>query len=317
LKIRTALFSASLATAALTVGATFPGSGEQAFAATKIEVVVNNDVITSYEVANRARLLRLIDRKLGGSATRVARQELVDDKLRLQEAKRLGIGVSKEQVDDAFGTIARRTKMSPSQLASILRRSGVDPEELKRRLLAQMAWRQVVRMRFQASVKIEEQDVIAALREKNGEEDVPKYETTEYNIYQIIFVVSRKAKRGTDAAQLRAAKQLQRSFSSCSADLEKARGMHEVVVKKIGIRTQADLNEENRKRLEDVEEGRLTDARKTEIGYEMLAVCEKRVLESNAAALSLMKDKLQEEEGERLSRRFINELRRNANVQYR
>ena len=315
--IRNRKITASCFAAALVFGLSLPLSPDRAEAATKIDVIVNKSVITSYEVANRARLLQLVQRGLSRSAAiGKARQELVEDKLKIDAAKQLKLGVDKERVDAAFATIAKRTKMSPQQLAAALRRSGVDPEELKRRILAQIAWSQVVRARFKATVKIEQQDVLAALRDKNSDEELSN-ETIEYTLYQIIFVVPHKAKPGMDATQRRAAEKLRAQFSSCSTDLDVARGLNEVVVKKVGIRNQADLNEEIRNRLEKVEVGHLTEMRKGDLGYEMLAVCDKKVLESNAAALSLLEDQMRREEGDRLSRRFLMELRRNANIQYR
>lgn len=315
--IRNRKITASCFAAALVFGLSLPLSPDRAEAATKIEVIVNKSVITSYEVANRARLLQLVQRGLSRSAAiGKARQELVEDKLKIDEAKRLKLGVEKARVDAAFASIAKRTKMSPKQLSTALRRSGVDPEELKRRILAQLAWSQVVRARFKATVKIEQQDVLAALRDKNSEEELSN-ETIEYTLYQIIFVVPQKSKPGMDGIQKRAAQKLRSQFNSCDTGLDVARGLNEVVVKKVGIRNQADLNEEIRKRLEKVEIGHLTEMRKGDVGYEMLAVCDKKVLESNAAALSLLEDQMRVEEGDRLSRRFLMELRRNANIQYR
>ncbi len=315
--IRKRFFAAPMLAAAMLLASSLTPIIERAEAATKIEVVVNKSVITSYEIDKRARLLRLVKRSLGAAAARgQARQELVEEALKLDEAKRLGIGITKSQVDAAYASIAQRSKLSPKQLSAALRRSGVDPEELKRRILAQMAWGRIVRMRFQATVKVEDQDVIAALRDKKEEGEFSD-QTTEYTLAQIIFVVPSKMKATMEGYQRRAAEKLRREFSSCDTDLEKARALKEVVVKKIGIRNEADINEESRKRLKGVEIGHLTEFRRDNLGYEALAVCDKKVLDSDAAALSILKDEMKAEEGERLSRRFLMELRRNANIQYR
>src|SRR5690606_16737243 len=109
-------------------------------AQTTIKVVVNDKPITSYNVAQRARLIQLTTRRGGAAAQREAMEELIDEVLKLQETQRLGISVSKAEVDNAFASIAQRVKLSPANLSRALQQSGVNPDTLRDRLRAEIGW---------------------------------------------------------------------------------------------------------------------------------------------------------------------------------
>ena len=280
-----------------------------AHARSKIEIIVNDVAITSYQINQRARLLRLVTRKGAAHTKRLARQELIDETLQLHEAKRRGMSVNQAQVDAAFGSIAKNAKLTPSRLSSILKRSGVNPATLKQRLRAQIAWSTLLRRRFQATVKVREQEVVNALRQKE-DDDTPKV-TYMYDLRQVIYIIPAKAPKSYLSQQRRAAKSLRSRFSSC-ADLEQLRGQRDIVVKKIGKRLEADLRTEQREALKDIGANQLAKPQEKQGGIEVLAVCSKETLESDATARSLMEEELREKKGDLLSRRYIRELRRNA-----
>lgn len=92
-----------------------------------IRVIVNDVPITDYDISQRARLITLTQRKSASIAKRQAKEELVDDQVKLGEAERMGIDISSGQVDNAFNNIARNVKMSPGQLSKALRQGVSTP----------------------------------------------------------------------------------------------------------------------------------------------------------------------------------------------
>lgn len=133
-------------------------------AASSIKILVNDDPITEYDIAQRSRLIKATSGgRVKGNLRQTATNELIDEKLKLQASRRLGVSVSSEQIDQAFGAIATRVKLSPSQFVQALKQLGVNPATLKKRLEADLSWRDVVRTRFNSSVNIRDRDIETAL----------------------------------------------------------------------------------------------------------------------------------------------------------
>ncbi|MBO0346177.1 SurA N-terminal domain-containing protein [Roseibium limicola] len=288
-----------------------PVLGAQAWAQTSIAVVVNDQAITNYDVNQRAKLIRLTQRKTGATAQRLAEQELIDDSIKLAEAKRIGVTVSESDVNNAFGSIASNVKLSPSKLSQALRQNGVSPDTLKDRLRAQLAWSQVVRRRFQASVDITDSEVIAALRKS----DMKDQQTSiEYDLKRVVVVVPQKSSNGFRAQRKRESDAIRAKFSGCDTSGPILGTYKEVVIMPIGRRLETEIPENMRTAIDKAGEGKLTAAEKTGRGYEMIAVCGKREIKSDIAARTEMENVLREKEGEQLSRRYLMDLRRRATI---
>jgi peptidyl-prolyl cis-trans isomerase SurA len=289
-------------------------AGEAAMAQTAIKVIVNNKPITTYDINQRAGLLRLTTGRGGAGVTRQAMEELVNETLKMQEATRAGMRVSKAEVDEAYASLASRVKLSPTRLSQVLRQSGVSPDTLRQRLETEIAWTQILRARFQQEVRIAESDVIAALQKKDDENTE---KSMEYRVQAVIFVVPAKSSAGTKAQRRREADQYRSRFSSCNEADALAREFREVVVMPIKTRLETELPQELRKMLDSTPVGKVTTPQTTNNGYEMFALCDKREIASNAAARMEIEDELRNKEGEQLSRRYLRELRRRAIIDYR
>src|SRR5581483_7159846 len=103
-----------------------------------------------------------------------ALEELIEERLKLQEAKRLNITVTSEEADRYFKGIAERNKMTEQQFAEHLKSQGIDASTMKARLQAQSAWRDVIRRKFghQVAVTAREVDRVIATGSASGEDQV-------------------------------------------------------------------------------------------------------------------------------------------------
>jgi peptidyl-prolyl cis-trans isomerase SurA len=289
-------------------------------AASVIRAVVNGEVITSNEVSSRMRLMQLSSRQTGASLERAALEELIDDRLKLQEAKRVGASVSDDQVEAAFASIAQRLKITPAVLTQGLAQRGIDAKSFKNRLRAQIVWQQLVVARFSRTVNISDSQIVDALAKKEGGDRAaatkPSEGTTaEYTLQQVVLVVASKG--GSPEARTREAEALRGRISSCDQLVEAVRGLGEATVKSIGKRTEDELPGTFRGLLADVPVGRLSKPVRTPIGVEMLAVCGKRDLTGDFQIRSKVEDELRNREGEVFARRYVNDLRRIAVIEYK
>jgi len=279
-----------------------------------IRVIVNDVPITDYDISQRARLITLTQRKSASVAKRQAKEELVDDHVKLAEAERMGIDISQSQVDNAYGNIARNVKMSPGQLSKALRQGGVKPETLKYRLKAQLAWNQIVQSRFRGKIEVDESDIIAALKKTDEEE---RQKSIEYDLKRVIVVVPKSSSGGFKSKRKRESNQIRANFNDCENPGAVLGKYSEVVVQPIGRRLETELPESMRKEIQALQPGKLTKPNTTPVGYEMIAVCGKREIASDIAVRTELENELRAKEGESQSRRYLMEIRRRATIIYR
>jgi peptidyl-prolyl cis-trans isomerase SurA len=298
--------------AGLWLAAWAPGS---ASAQSAIRVVVNGEPITTYEVRNRARLLELTTQ--GRLGERHALEELIDEQLKTQEARRRNVRISDSHVEQAFAQIATSANMAPDQLAQALREAGVNPATLMSRIRAEMAWSEVVRARFQAQVQITDRDIAEALAVRGGDEAPAREAMAEYHLQPILFIVPERASQGYAAQRRSEADAFRSRFQGCDQALEQTRALRDVVVQPMIRRDGEQLDEDTQQMLAAIPVGGLTRPERVERGYQMVAVCAKRELPGQIRGSEQVRAEILNERGQLLARRYLRDLRADAIIDHR
>ena len=144
-------------------------AGVSPLQAQSVACMVNGEPITNFDIEQRTKLNFLTTRK------QMPRQEVIDElineKVKIKEAKKFGVDPSSSDIDQAYATMGSRMRLSADQLTKSLESQGVRPETLKARLKADMVWSSLVRGRYKESLQVGEKDVAAAAKE--GGEDKP------------------------------------------------------------------------------------------------------------------------------------------------
>jgi len=160
---------ATLAAAALALGAALPtlgpapASAQSPFAAA---VYVNDSAITNYEIDQRRRFLEFIG--AGGSNPRErALERLIEDRLQMQEAQRLGLRLSPGQLNAAMAEFARRAELSVDEMVARMARDGIDRETFVEFIRAGTIWRELVQGRFGPEVRITPAEIERAMSVEN------------------------------------------------------------------------------------------------------------------------------------------------------
>ena len=136
-----------------------------------IAAVVNDEVISVYDLNARTRVIMSSTRLPDNAETRrrlvpQILRSLIDEKLQLQEAKRLNIGVSNEELADAFRTIEKNNGMPTGKLKDIVEAAGIPFSTIESQTRSALAWSKVVRRQIRNLVQVgpeEVQDEIARL----------------------------------------------------------------------------------------------------------------------------------------------------------
>ncbi|MEM0907472.1 MAG: SurA N-terminal domain-containing protein [Pseudomonadota bacterium] len=282
-------------------------------AQTRIVAVVNGVPITSYDVSQRQKLLRLTGQK--GNLSVLALDELIDERIQDSAVKQARITISDAEVDAAVASIARNAKISPSQLAGAFQQAGVSIETLKARIRSQMGFGRLVRARFNATTAVSEQDLVAALlkdKERENVIDAPRYDLQMITIALPQAPSAARLKR----AQNRAA-EVRRKFASCKDGIDMARKTRNVVVKPVGRRMGIDFQPAIRKALEDTPVGKLTEPLQQPRGLVMFAVCDKTMVRSANAAMKELEPELAGAKGDSYAKQYLRQLKRDAVVDRR
>ena len=282
-----------------------------AAAQSSIRVLVNGDILTSYDIAQRARLLPLFGNKGGEKA---ATEELIDEMLKLQEARKRGIRVDDERVDASFASMARDRKLSAKQLDGELGRIGIAVDSMKRWIKAQMVWQRLVQARVRREGQVKSSDIMAAMLEKGSPEDIT---LTEYLLQQIIFVVPSGSSKDYVAQRRREAEGFRLRFPGCDGSLAQAKTLKGVVVRDLGRRDTTQLKGPQGDEIKSTAPDQTTRPFQSESGIELVAVCSKRDFKSNAAAVSEIETQLKFEQAKALGADYLKELRDAAVIQRR
>jgi peptidyl-prolyl cis-trans isomerase SurA len=149
-----------------------------------IVAVVNGDVISRQDVDNRRRLFAL-STGLPLSPEVLARlspqitQELIDERLRLQEVQRRRILVSDEEIAHAIAEVEVRNNMSAGTLRKRLASDGVAYRTLIDQIRVQIGWTRVLRQQLGAEAQISEADIAEQQRLLKAQVGQPEFHVGE------------------------------------------------------------------------------------------------------------------------------------------
>jgi peptidyl-prolyl cis-trans isomerase SurA len=150
----------------------------------RIVAVVNGDVITSGDVENRARLFALstglptTNEVIDRLKTQIANQ-LVDERLRLQEAQRRKVVVPDKQIAGAIHDIEQRNNMAEGVLRDKLATLGVSVRTLIDQIRAQLAWTQVLREQLADRINVSDSEIDDQMQLHEKQVGKPEYRVGE------------------------------------------------------------------------------------------------------------------------------------------
>ena len=277
----------------------------------QVVVVVNGDPVTALDIEQRSKLNQLSTHKV--PSRQEVLEELITEKLKIKEGKRLGFEISNNEVDTAFGNMANKMRLTVDQLTELLGKSGINPATLKHRIKADMTWPQLVRGRYSSSLQIGEKEIVTVT--DNKPEESIGY---DYTLRPILMIIPPGSPESFVEARRRDAESLRARFQNCEEGLAFARALKDVAVREPVSRSSADLPLELRKLLDGVEVGKLTPPETTKLGIEMFAICGKKESSAeNTPGKRRAREAIVAERYEQLSKQYLNEVRRGAMLEYK
>ncbi len=293
---------------ALTV---LPGGGTPA-RAQSIAVMVNGEPITNLDIEQRAKLNALTGNKDSNRQTIL--NELIDEKVKIKEAKKFGVDPSAGDVEQSYGGMAQRMRLNGDQLTKVLESKGIRPDTLKQRIRADMVWTSLVRGRFKESLQIGEKDVAAAAKESG---EATEAEAFEYRMQPIVLIIPRGAPPAEFEGRRKEAESLRERVTSCEEANSYFKSMRNAAIREIVVKTSADLPQALRDILDKTPIGHLTAPEVTKQGIEMVALCGKKATTVDTPKKREIRDKMYVQKYEAKSKAYLQEVRKAAMIEYR
>jgi peptidyl-prolyl cis-trans isomerase SurA len=275
-----------------------------------VVLVVNGEIITDYDIEQRTKFNTVAAHKT--SSRQEVIEELIDDKLKVQVARRYKIDITDADVESSFADMARRMHVTADQLTQNLTQSGIDAKTLKARVRADLSWQYIIRGKFQSSLQVSEKSVLDEIAtEKKSEGGDVGY---DYTLRPILFVVPR-GNTALQESRRKDAEALRSRFTACDTGLLFARSLRDVAIREPIVKNSSDLVPALRQILDKTEIGHLTPPETTPQGIELFALCEKKETKTETPEKRQAREKIFSEQFEAKSKNYLRELRRQAMIE--
>ncbi|MEO1309748.1 MAG: peptidylprolyl isomerase [Pseudomonadota bacterium] len=149
-----------------------------------VVATVNDRMISTTDLRERLRLLAIsqggqIPPELLPRLQLQALNDLIDERVKLQEAEKFGLEIDEDSIDREFAQIAAQSGVQPQDLEQALLADGISPEALRGQLRADIAWRRLISGRFRDRVRVTDDEVDQILNRMRAESQRERYAVSE------------------------------------------------------------------------------------------------------------------------------------------
>lgn len=243
-----------------------------------------------------------------------AKEELIEERLKVQEAKKLGIEVTDADVKGMLRALAERNKMNYDQFSQHLKGMGVDISTMGERFRAQRAWRDLIGRRYGGQVTVTQRDidrVLSSVATDAGDD------TVELQVSKITLSLPAKIDQTNLAKRLAEAEVIRRKFAGCRSLGELAKSVPDAKLDEMRFIKPSTIPEPTRSMLLSAKDGDMVPPSTAKAGVEIYAVCGRRAVAANDAARTKTQEELQYKQLEILAQRHMRNLRQDAHIEYR
>ncbi len=285
-----------------------------------IAVVVNEDAITVSDVNDR---MALIIASSGLPNSQDIRNKLklqiigalVDEQIRLQEARRLDLEITQGEINKGFEAIAQQNNFGPEEFRVMITKGGLNIATMEDQIRAQIAWSKVVQAKLRPQVIISDGDIDNHLERLTANTGKPEYLLSE------VFLPIENPGEEAQTRQL-AQKLVQEirsgkaTFVKIAQQFSKSAGAPQGG--DLGWISQGQLQQELDAVLPRIAAGQVSDAIRTASGLHILNVREQRVISpTNLPTREQVMGLLGTQRLERLQRRYLLDLKSAAFIENR
>lgn len=150
----------------------------------KIYALVNGEVITSSDMQSRINAFILTtgipyNAKTKSMITNKVLQTAIDEKLKIQEANKNKINVTRQELKNAVTKFEKSNNMPKGQLQKILSQADVRMSVWTKQIEADLAWKKLISNKSVGRISISENDIKRAFDDIKKDMTTPKYMLSE------------------------------------------------------------------------------------------------------------------------------------------
>lgn len=173
--------AAAAAVAVATLGVLAPAQAQNAEG---VAAVVNDKVISTFDVRQRALMLLMFanmqpTQEIMQRASAQALRDLIDEQLQLEEAAKFEIAVEGGQIDRRMQDMAARAETDLAGLTGALSANGISVTTLRNQIQAEIAWQRLISGLYGSRVRISQTEVTDTLERIVASSQRPQYEISE------------------------------------------------------------------------------------------------------------------------------------------
>jgi len=243
-----------------------------------------------------------------------AKEELIEERLKVQAAKKLGIEVTDADVKRLVTDVAQRNSMTYDQFAQHLKSAGVDVGTMGEKFRAQKAWRDLISRRYAAQVSVSQRDIDRALSSSATETGE---DTVELQVHKISLSLANKVDQTALTKRYLEAEGLRRNFGGCKTMGDLVKSTSGAKFEDMRFIKPSAIAEPTRSMLLSAKDGDMLPPLATASGIDIYAVCGRRALSGDEAQRSKAAQELQLKELDVLARTHMRNLRQEADIEYR
>lgn len=273
--------------------------------AQQVAAFVNGDPITSFDVDQRAKINGAMGK---GGNRQSALNDLIEDKIKIGEARRIGYRLSEDNVDDQISRIARSNRQSLNEFMANLARLGIEGHSYRNKIKADYSWDLVLEKKVQDVGNGDPE--VDRLLDKKLKEGAGK--VTDFVVQSIIFVVphgTNPAVRERDANAARA------RFTDCQGGIEAMRQLRDVAIRAPVKRASDQLTPQLAALLHKTPVNKTTAPMRTEQGVELIAMCDKIERMDTGSVRAQVEQEVKQKRRAEQASAFLKELRAKTVVQ--
>lgn len=250
--------------------------------AANIVAIVNDQPITELDLTDRIALLEILDDvPPGGMDKKKALRQLIDQIVKIQEAKRYNMLPSDTELKDRIKRIAQNMKLTPDQLYAKLKAKGISETAFRDYVKAGMGFNRIIQGKYQQKIKASDAEIDAKMAEIKA--DIGQQEAkimndprmkgvTVFTLMEINLPVD-----GSDPMLLQSraieAAQVQQRLKSCNGLKAASEGIFDVKKGKTIEADSARLPPQMKAALEKGGVGRAIGPMRGKDGIQLLALC--------------------------------------------
>jgi peptidyl-prolyl cis-trans isomerase SurA len=155
-----------------------------------VAAIVNDDIISTYDLVQRMRLLAITagiqpDENTLPQLQREAMRSLIEERLQIQELRKVekehktDIIATDEDVDAELTEVAKGNNMTADQMLAQLRGAGIGPETLREQIRAEVSWQGYIRGRYGSRLRIGQDQIKAIQEQLTVSAGKPQYQISE------------------------------------------------------------------------------------------------------------------------------------------